>query len=188
MNATQLEQAFRGYFDEIDACRRAGCYWALLHMIIVLPDICAALQSPTGKTSGPLYQTWCDTYLPTGSLSGLDRYKVRCALLHEGSTLPAAGRYTSVSFTDPRHIGANPVHQVVDPSNPQNITVDVDQLALETVAGIQAWFTDLQRPAKTMELQNVGRHIGQLAAPKPKTLSQPSVSATVLSYTVTSST
>jgi hypothetical protein len=44
----ELEKAFAVYFDEIERCRRAGAYWALLHVVVALPDICAALESENG--------------------------------------------------------------------------------------------------------------------------------------------
>ena len=39
-----LTTAFNVYFDEMTACEKNGCYWALLHLLVSLPDICAALE------------------------------------------------------------------------------------------------------------------------------------------------
>ena len=43
-----LDSAFQIYWDEMDRCRAARTYWALLHVTICLPDICAALERRTG--------------------------------------------------------------------------------------------------------------------------------------------
>src|SRR5262249_48212310 len=39
----ELERAFALYFDEIARCRASGLYLALLHLLVALPDVCAAL-------------------------------------------------------------------------------------------------------------------------------------------------
>jgi hypothetical protein len=38
MTAADLERAFKTYFDEIGRCTASKCYWALLHLVVVLPD------------------------------------------------------------------------------------------------------------------------------------------------------
>ncbi len=60
---------------------------------------------------------WCDQNFATSSLSPGDRYEMSCALLHEGTTLPARGRtyatnYTILSFIDPR--ASQTVEQLVE--------------------------------------------------------------------------
>jgi len=54
-----LDSAFSLYFDEISHCRAAGNYLALLHLLVSLPDVCAALQDDNGRTSNVRYQAWC---------------------------------------------------------------------------------------------------------------------------------
>lgn len=45
--AEELKAAFAVYYSEMDRCEKAGAYWALLHLALVLPDICASLEGPT---------------------------------------------------------------------------------------------------------------------------------------------
>src|SRR5262245_24113040 len=100
----ELEQAFKTYFDEMERCERAKCYWALLHIVVALPDICAALESKTGDAGkGGPYRAWCNQNFSGRYLSGENRYDIRCALLHQGRTIPSegCGRYTSYSFIQP---------------------------------------------------------------------------------------
>jgi hypothetical protein len=42
--AADLEQAFSVYFTEMESCENAGCYWALLHLAVILPDVCGAFE------------------------------------------------------------------------------------------------------------------------------------------------
>ena len=72
-----LEAAFQTYWKDMDRCCQAKAYWSLLHVTVCLPDICAALQSPDGKTDGKnrqLYISWCDTNLPNPDLLALQRW------------------------------------------------------------------------------------------------------------------
>src|SRR5262245_6220406 len=114
-----FKAAFAVYYQEREKCEAAGAYWALLHRAVVLPDICAALESdPTAKT-GVRYIDWCAAHFPSNPrLTAGDRYQMRNAVLHEGTTLPtnrAAGprqrtQYGSFSFVEPGAVDVE-VHQ-----------------------------------------------------------------------------
>jgi hypothetical protein len=63
----QLRNDFALYVEEIERCEKAKCYWALLHVLLTLPDVCATLEtdSTSKKPSvGDRYIAWCDAYLP----------------------------------------------------------------------------------------------------------------------------
>jgi hypothetical protein len=51
LTESELCEAFKTYFDEMDKCAAAECNWALLHVVLVMPDICAALEHPKGDTT-----------------------------------------------------------------------------------------------------------------------------------------
>jgi hypothetical protein len=54
--ADDLDRAFALYFSEMERCVSAGCYFALLHVILALPDVCAALETPDARTDGDRYR------------------------------------------------------------------------------------------------------------------------------------
>jgi len=56
-----LEQAFRLYFAEMEQCTTAGHHFALLHVIVALPDVCAALEDPDAPVA-QRYEAWCGRY------------------------------------------------------------------------------------------------------------------------------
>jgi hypothetical protein len=182
-----LERAFATYFEEMDRCVKCKCYWALLHMVVALPDLCAALQSQSGDAGdGGPYRAWCKGNFTSRYLSPEDRYGIRCALLHQGRTTLTRGSYVSYSFVQPSPSGSV-VHNWVTPTE-RNITLDVGEMARETKAAMKTWFAKLQLPQNASQLTNVQRHLPHLARDKPKTLPEyrgiPPISTT---YSSTSS-
>jgi hypothetical protein len=167
-----LESAFRTYFEEIERCKKHKCYWALLHMIVTLPDICAALQSDSGDAgNGGPYRAWCKDNFVGNYLTPEDRYGIRCALLHQGRTIPTGGRYASYSFVQPSPSGEI-AHNLVTPGE-RNMTLDVGEMARDTEAAMLTWFKRLQLPGSAQRLANVERHLPGLAREKPKTFTPP---------------
>src|SRR5882724_5521019 len=59
-----LSSRFQSYFEEMERCKNGKAYWALLHIVVCLPDICAALQSARGNSRTKSYISWCERYLP----------------------------------------------------------------------------------------------------------------------------
>ena len=47
----QLRSDFALYLEEIDRCLGAKCYWALVHVLLALPDVCASLEADLSSTS-----------------------------------------------------------------------------------------------------------------------------------------
>lgn len=63
-------------------------YVFVIMSLLVIPDLCAALESCNGDTNGPKYRKWCDKYFIhkyKGNLSSMSLYKLRCSMLHQGS-------------------------------------------------------------------------------------------------------
>lgn len=73
---------------EINEAAQGGLPFLAVAMTVALPDICASLISPDGRTSGDRYKQWCDENLvPTGKfdfVTSHDLYSMRCGILHNG--------------------------------------------------------------------------------------------------------
>ena len=181
---TQLEEAFATYFEEIERCKAAQCYWSLLHLLVILPDICAALESDDGETNDGRYRHWCKRYFgPDKDLTPEDRYAVRCGLLHQGRTVTDRGRYGSYSFVQPTPTGCI-FHRIVHDFGPEhkpNFTLDVSRMAVETVQAIRSWFADLQTAQNAPRLQNVKQHVRWLAREGEKIM--PGISGIIVQTT-----
>lgn len=137
----RLEAAFRMYFDEMQRCREQNLGWALLHLVVCMPDICAALEY--GKTTATRYEDWCAQYLRGGALNEYEWYQARCKLLHEGSTVPerrnanATINWDSFRFMPP----ASGRH---GEKEERTLLLDVGVLHDEMAAGMGRWFSAVE--------------------------------------------
>ena len=170
----QLRNDFALYIEEIERCENAKCYWALLHVLLALPDVCASLEADPAAAStkvGDRYVDWCTTYLPASpAVSGADRYQMRNALLHSGSTTAQnLGKthqtgYTHFSFVDPDTFDVS-VHDTTNP-NRTILNVHVVAMAAETRQALESWFNAL--PRDSVKMFRVEQKIGRLTRLQPK--------------------
>lgn len=155
----QLGAAFGIYWEEMERCRKGKAYWALLHVTVCLPDICAALQSSNGGTNGHLYATWADLYLPDPWLTGAERWSMRCKVLHEGrARLGPHGRYSGFSFAQPAITGQVDHKRLAG----KTLVLDVGMLAQEVKAGVERWITHLETNPASIQARNAERHLESL--------------------------
>lgn len=190
--ASELEAAFAVYVDEIQRCEAASCYWALLHLAVALPDICAALEWGNSRPVGQRYVQWCtENFAVDQRLTPADRYQIRNRLLHEGTTLTSVpeSQYGSISFVAPDATTAN-VHLLVTPDG-ANVAINVKAFADETLAAVRRWFSALESdPVRNAAVE---ANLPRLARRQPKIseVFDPSASGRVItmhfSYQTTSS-
>jgi hypothetical protein len=193
-NISQLEEDFALYLEEIKRCIENKCYWALLHILLIMPDVCSSLEAEMKRgNSDKLYVEWCDEYFPKSStISGSDRYQMRNTLLHSGSTT-AYNRnkdyrteYEHFSFVnnDERDMK---IHGFAS-ANGKILNLQPLVMAEETIKAIYNWFNVLQNDKKKME--NVEKNIITLAKKKPKSIHQETVNGDsfIINLTTNSST
>ena len=107
--------------QQIRTAHAGGLFYLSLSSTLALPDVCAALSSPDGETSGKLYKQWYkDNVVPPqfADLTAEECYKFRCKVLHQGSSRSdlADGRYEQIIFYAAKpgekvpRIGAKVVH------------------------------------------------------------------------------
>ncbi|MFC7860708.1 hypothetical protein ACFQ9D_12060 [Arthrobacter koreensis] len=105
--------------DSARAALKDKNWYAALTLALTFPDICASLESRSGKSNKALYSAWVEQYLTpkytihVGAterkhvfLSGGDCYALRCAYLHQGITdttgHSAREALSSFEFSAPR--------------------------------------------------------------------------------------
>jgi hypothetical protein len=76
-------------FQEIERALQAQLYYLALIAALSVPEICAALESPTGDTagrSGQAYKNWYNANLAArlSWLKDVDCYSLRCGVVHQG--------------------------------------------------------------------------------------------------------
>jgi hypothetical protein len=89
--------------DEIEKAIKAEFYYLAVALALTLPDICAAMESSTGNTSGAQYKAWYDEWLAEKypEMTGTDLYSLRCGVIHQGRFGHAKMQYSRVIFTMP---------------------------------------------------------------------------------------
>lgn len=164
-----LARAFSVYFDEMERCKQSKCYWALLHLVIVLPDVCAALEADNGETKRDLFKDWCKRNLENERLNPADWYRIRCALLHQGRTSDDKGdsQYMGYSFGQPSGNGVIVHNGVRVEKEGKLIHCDAGEIAKEVRSGIEKWFTYLLENASPKIVENVERNLEHLAQVQP---------------------
>ncbi len=154
-----LGPVFQTYWADVDRCRRAKAYWSLLHVLVCLPDICAALQSENGETTGKRYTAWCDQYLGDPMLTGAERYRMRCKVLHQGrASTDQAGRYAAFAFGQPAQTGQVD-HMRVDAGT---LHLDVGELTDEMRRAVEKWIITLEAQPTSAEAVNVATNLPSL--------------------------
>jgi hypothetical protein len=86
---------------EIMECLKGRQWYAGLVLTLMLPDVCAALEAPNGKSNSDRYKAWFDTWLQRKLplLSADDLYFLRCGVSHEAKFKHDKMKYKQVFFT-----------------------------------------------------------------------------------------
>jgi len=89
--------------DEIEHALAAGLYYPAIVIALSLPDICSALESADGETSGAKYKAWYDAWMAASypTITSVDLYSLRCGVVHQGRLGHALMHYERVLFTVP---------------------------------------------------------------------------------------
>ena len=88
---------------EIENAIAAGLYYLAIVTALSLPDVCSALESDDGQTSGAKYKAWYDAWMAARypEMTSLDLYSLRCGVLHQGRLGHSRMQYGRVLFTVP---------------------------------------------------------------------------------------
>jgi hypothetical protein len=162
LTRSSLEKIFRVYFDEIERCIDGKCYWAVLHVILVLPDVCGAMETDDGEATPQKYKNWCKRYLADKLINSDDWYRMRCIILHQGRTLDEKAQYSAFAFGQPSQTGST-VHRCVkfEPHG-KVLQLDVGRMADEMRVAINKWFEAIENNEQPSFNTNVSKNAGQL--------------------------
>jgi len=158
LTKSSLNSAFKIYWDEMVRCRKGRAYYALLHLTVCLPDICAALQSANGETKGARYKAWCDQYLTNPKLTGAERWDMRCKVLHQGRASIPPGRYDGFSFSQPAATGEVD-HERLDG---KTLILDVGKISDEMKTAVEAWISRLESNLSGADALNTAKNLPSL--------------------------
>ena len=160
----QLNDAFQPYWHEIRTCRQHRAYWALLHVTICLPDICAALESESGRAKRRKYENWCERYLTHPKLSAVERYDIRCAVLHERrAQITGPVRYDRYCFGQPTCAGQADHMRVEE----RTLHIDVDRLSQEVQNAAGRWIKEMEAESSGHRGEYVAANLSSLVRVEP---------------------
>lgn len=185
----ELEHAFRVYFADIERCLHAGAHWALLHMLVSLPDVCAALQASTGKTNERFYREWCRAFCTRWDwMTDDDYWEIRNRVLHQGRTVGTTAqgrerRYYKFLTTGPEGGAA---HLEVGGAGGQLAVFTVQTFTAAMIDSVKTWFGALQHQANATQLAFVAGHLPQLVTVQEQLLLLPGVGPMTVDVMLTS--
>lgn len=127
---------------EIESAIRMGLYNIALQSTLTIPDICAALSSENGETTGKRYKEWFNENVPAlcdGYLDGDVVYNLRCSLLHQGKFIHPKQGYDRIIFQPPNKNGII-IHKMIANMNSENIlTLNLVKFCEEILFAAKIW-------------------------------------------------
>jgi hypothetical protein len=133
--------------SEIESALRAGLYYLALAIALSLPDVCAALESSDGTTSGPQYKAWYDRGMAPQypRVTSTDMYSLRCGVIHQGRFGHDNLQYSRILFTLP-----NPQRNVFHNSVVNDaLNLDACIFCRDIMANVSRWY-DAQKNSATV--------------------------------------
>jgi hypothetical protein len=158
-----VTDTFQIYWEDMDRCRESSAFWSLLHVTVCLPDICAALESRDGISTGGKYMLWCNRWLKDRRLWGAERWRMRCKVLHQGRASTDRKHWRYKSFIFSRTVGGPPVADLNrNAEDVRRLHVDVGELATETRKAVESWIAWINANPLSTRARNAQVHSASL--------------------------
>jgi hypothetical protein len=148
--------------EEVEKSIDAGLYYVGLFACLMIPDVCAALESADGKATAARYAAWVERHMARwwNKGDGQTLYQFRNSLLHQ-----ATGRPDERS-SKPRLLFSEPernqrVHMtLMDLGEDRAVVVDLRTFCFEVLAAARSWLASAQgtEPFETNLQRLIRRH------------------------------
>jgi hypothetical protein len=137
--------------NEITQCLNEELWYAALVLTLTLPDICAALESPTGFAETEDYKAWYEQWLigKYPKVRSKDLYYLRCGMAHQGKSQHPKIPYNRIYFT----LGSGGTHMK---EHKGALILNINEFAKDMIDAVEEWY------AKQEQNQNVHRNISAL--------------------------
>ena len=158
------------FLNQVEAAANvANLYYLALSGALLIPDMCAALESTDGQSTGARYVAWFNTHvaplhemgegLPI--LTGTDCYLFRCSFLHQGTTKHSTSRYSRILFVEPGASGLVLHMNILNDA----LNIDVQMFCQEMVAAARNWIEQVSgtETYETNLVSFIRRHPDDLA-------------------------
>lgn len=121
---------------------------------LALPDICAAVGSANGQTTGARYKAWVQEHLSHKypRLDPDELYKMRCSLLHQGTS--STVKYSRIIFCGPD--ASFRIHNgVIQNGDDEVLLLDLPTFCSDVITAVRAW--KVQSEGTQNYQQNIGK-------------------------------
>lgn len=137
--------------NEIKNCLLKQLWYAALVLTLTLPDVCAALESPDGRSTPDRYKAWYDTWLKRKyeNVSADDLYFLRCGVAHQAKLEHPAMQYQRIFFTLRSKTGFFAHNNVFNDC----LNLDLVLFCKDVVDSVEEW------RAQTRDNENVGKNL-----------------------------
>ena len=127
-------------FFEIEQALNAGLFYLAVGMSLAVPDICAALESANGDTTGQQYKAWFNANLAARYpfLTAVDCWSLRCGVLHQGRMGHPKSQYARVIFTMDAPRGGVFHNNVVNDA----LNLDARTFCSDVIAAARQWYAN----------------------------------------------
>ncbi len=135
-------------FQEIEHALKCGLYYSSIALVLTLPDICAALASSDGLTSGEKYKKWVQANLcpKYSSITPEDFYSLRNGVIHQGKFGHAKMQYSRIIFTIPNAQNNIFRNNIINDA----LNLDAVMFCNDLLAAAREWFSQNQTDAAVM--------------------------------------
>jgi hypothetical protein len=126
--------------QEIERALQSQMYYLALQATLTLPDICAALEAPNGRTSGDKYRAWFNANAAArlSFLTADDCYSLRCGVVHQGKFGPSLKQYDRPIFVLPAN--AVFVNCKITMPDKEYFLSGAAEFCREIIAAVREWF------------------------------------------------
>jgi hypothetical protein len=141
--------------DEIIGCVDAGFNFLPIFMAATIPDMCAALEDPNGRTAAAKYKAWFNRWVAQRMtlINAEDCYNLRCGLIHQGRLGGMMGQVNRVVFPLPGKMFptiANNIHRKANETS-DTYVYDIASFCSDMIASSQAWWQANENNATVIE-------------------------------------
>ena len=152
---------------QIDRALDRGFHYLAVVSALTLPDICAALESPDGRTTRERYKAWYNSWVKNKypMISDDDFYRLRCGVVHQGILGPQGMQYSRIVFTLPGHAR---MHACISRDNAgvieSALQLDAISFCRDLMESVNEWYAAKQNDA------NVQKNLPRLLQFRPNGL------------------
>lgn len=128
--------------NDIETAARQGLWIVALTSALALPDMCAAVGSENGRTTGAKYKNWVEKYLQPKypRLNPEELYQMRNSLLHQGTS--GTDAYSRLLFVHP----AARLH-VHNALIGDALVLDLPTFCSDVISSVRTWQDEVSQTA-----------------------------------------